>query len=49
MFADNLPNSCGHLYGYGLSTQEGKQIVSIEKALTPSYKKKRNNALICYD
>ena len=49
MFSENLPSSCGHQYGFRLNTDEGKGIVSIEKALCKTYGKRRNKDLICYD
>jgi hypothetical protein len=49
MFSENLPQSNGHLYGHGLETSEGKQIVDIQKALSKSYSKRKSKDLIAYD
>ena len=41
--------SNGHLYGYGLGTNEGKQIVDIQRAFSNNYAKKKSKDLIAYD
>ncbi|CAF0709036.1 unnamed protein product [Brachionus calyciflorus] len=48
MFSEKLPSSCGHEYGHRLESGEAKLITTMESNLSTNYKKRRNNALICY-
>lgn len=48
MFSENIPSSCGHEYGHRLESEEAKIISTMESNLSTNFKKKRNNALICY-
>jgi hypothetical protein len=49
MFSETLPSSSGHAYGNRLNTNEAQKIVNMEKAISISHRKRRNNGLICYD
>ncbi len=49
MFSETMPSSSGHAYGNRLNSNEAQKIVSMEKAISTSYRKRRNNELICYD
>ena len=49
VFSDKLSSSCGHSIGHRLNTEEAKQIADIENAISRTYKRRRNNDLICYD
>ncbi|RNA11257.1 hypothetical protein BpHYR1_005917 [Brachionus plicatilis] len=48
MFSEKSPSSGGHEYGHRLDSEEAKLITTMESNLSTSFKKKRNNALICY-
>lgn len=49
VFSDKLPSTCGQVYGHRLETEEGKLITTMDSALSMGHKRRRNNALICYD
>jgi hypothetical protein len=49
MFSDIMPSTAGHVYGNRLNTSEALTISQMEKAISGSFRKRKNNELVCYD
>jgi hypothetical protein len=49
MFSETVPNTCGQVYGSRVGTDIGLQMASMQSALSVTFKKRRNNDLVCYD
>ena len=49
MFSEVLPSSSGHAYGNSLNTKEAHSIKNLENDIAFSFRKRKNNDLICYD
>ncbi len=49
LFSDTMPVTCGKAYGHRLNTEAAKQMEEMQKMLSNPYRRRKNNALICYD
>lgn len=49
VYSDSVPSSSGQTYGHRLETDVAKQMADMQKALSSTYRRQKNNALICYD